>query len=198
MSNKRPSETQDANLFSPKRNQRKQMPYCIPPQNNAPQPVFSLPQTAVPPHPMPVTVKNNLVLPQPSNALATAYQVPESVKSLKLSTIGIKHFPNEGVDGAYVIRTQWRKSKRNQYGKMQQNGFIRHKSVTECAVGALAFFLLYRWEVAGYLIPNFESKTFGLRQDQPITYSSQYSTLKEAFPNIGINSQQWLAQIEIK
>ncbi|KAI8892589.1 hypothetical protein BC833DRAFT_625678 [Globomyces pollinis-pini] len=79
MSNKRSSETQDANLFSPKRNQRKQIPFPTPPHNNAPQPGFSLQQTALPPHPMPVPYQNNLVLPQPSNALATAYQGPESV-----------------------------------------------------------------------------------------------------------------------
>jgi hypothetical protein len=48
-----------------------------------------------------------------------------NVRGLKLSTIGIKHFPDEGVEGAYLLRAVWTKSKKNQFGKCEETTAMR-------------------------------------------------------------------------
>jgi hypothetical protein len=44
----------------------------------------------------------------------------DNLRNIRLSEIGHKSFPEEGVCGAELMRTVWRKSKKNQFGKFEQ------------------------------------------------------------------------------
>ena len=68
----------------------------------------------------------------------------DNLRNLHLSEVGGLSFENEGVHGAFLMRTVWRKSKKNQFGKMQQQTLMRHRIAERCAIGALAFYLFYR------------------------------------------------------
>lgn len=49
----------------------------------------------------------------------------DNLRNLKLSEIGLTEQTNEFHQFIPVIRTVWRKSKKNQYGKMEQNVVLR-------------------------------------------------------------------------
>ncbi|ETV69294.1 hypothetical protein H257_14921 [Aphanomyces astaci] len=57
----------------------------------------------------------------------------DNLRRLTLSEIGLVSFEGEGVNGASLFRCVWRKSKRNQYGNVEQTTFMRHKDVTPMA-----------------------------------------------------------------
>ena len=50
----------------------------------------------------------------------------DNIRSLKVSCIGLKYYPDEGVNGCYFLRVAWRKSKNNQFGYVQQGGLVRY------------------------------------------------------------------------
>ena len=49
----------------------------------------------------------------------------DNIRKLKLSTIGVIHFPDEGIEGASLLRAVWRKSKKNQYGHNEETTAMR-------------------------------------------------------------------------
>jgi hypothetical protein len=50
----------------------------------------------------------------------------DNIRNLKFSTIGVMHFPREGVSGATLLRCVWKKSKKNQFGKFEQTAIMRY------------------------------------------------------------------------
>ena len=108
---------------------------------------------------------------------------------LKLSEIGHRVYPEEGLVGAHILRTVWRKSKKNQYGNVEQNTLLRHKDVEKCPFGALSFFFFYRYHVRGDAWPDFSNpKNWydlyvfpnGIHSNKPTTYTKQYESIKKA------------------
>jgi len=106
-----------------------------------------------------------------------------------LSEIGHKHYSGEGVSGAHLLRTVWRKSKKNQFGKVQQNALLRHSSVISCPFGTLALYFFYRFHIQGDPWPDFSEASHwydlyvlphGIRSDRPMTYAKQHQAIKAA------------------
>ncbi|KAH9150111.1 hypothetical protein AeRB84_006993 [Aphanomyces euteiches] len=120
----------------------------------------------------------------------------DNMRSLKLSTIGLIVFPNEGIHGASLFRCVWRKYKKNQYGNVEQTTFMRHKNVARCPFGALVVYFFYRWHVGDEPWPDFTSpKTwcdiFVLKGSSPttqMTYSHQYKAIRQQHEAFGIQT----------
>eukprot|EP00474_Spongospora_subterranea_P007594 CRZ08052.1 hypothetical protein [Spongospora subterranea] len=119
----------------------------------------------------------------------------DNLRRLKLSEIGHKFFPGEGVSGAHLLRTVWRRSKKNQFGKVQQNALMRHSSVSLCPFGSLSLYFFFRFQVRGdpwpdlseasrwynlFVLPN------GIHSDKPMTYTKQYEAIKAAQASLGL------------
>jgi hypothetical protein len=120
----------------------------------------------------------------------------DNLRNLKLSEIGHRFYPEEGVSGSHLLRTVWRKSKKNQYGNIQQNTLMRHKDVTKCPFGALGLYLFFRYHVREDPWPDFSRPDFwydlfvfpnGTRSDKPMTYTKQYQGIKSAQEQLGIS-----------
>ena len=120
-----------------------------------------------------------------------------NIRNLKISEIGHVEFPKEGVAGAHLLRTVWRKSKKNQYGKFEQNGALRHEDVTRCSIGALSFLFFYRWHIREDVWPDFSEASrwynfyvfpLATNAERPMTYTKQYENIKEAQEALGIQT----------
>jgi hypothetical protein len=117
-----------------------------------------------------------------------------NLRSLHLSEIGMI-LTDEGVEGAPLLRTVWRKSKANQFGRMEQNAALRHLDVTQCPIGALAFGFFWRWRIRGKPWPDFSSPSgwydlfvYPSSKDptKPTKYSKVYKGYKASQADLGI------------
>ncbi|KAI3657232.1 hypothetical protein MP638_000537 [Amoeboaphelidium occidentale] len=120
----------------------------------------------------------------------------DNLRNLKLSEVGHRFYPEEGVAGSHLLRTVWRKLKKNQYGNIQQNALMRHKDVSKCPFGALGLYLFYRYHVREDPWPDFSKPDYwydiyvfpnGTRCDKPMTYTKQYQGIKMAQEQLGIS-----------
>ena len=82
----------------------------------------------------------------------------DNIRGLQLSEMGLMQFDDEGVRGARVLRTVWHKSKMNQYNHFEQTTCMRHREVTKCPIGALAFYFFHRWHVGHERWPDFSTR----------------------------------------
>jgi hypothetical protein len=128
----------------------------------------------------------------------------DNLRRLKLSEIGIVEHPNVGPNGAMVWRAAWRRSKKNQYGNVEQSTMlrykrlitIRHKDVRLCPVGSLAFYFFARFQIGDEPWPDFEKRAGwynihvikGVNQWSEMQYSTQYKTMCKAYVECGIQS----------
>jgi hypothetical protein len=120
----------------------------------------------------------------------------DNLRSLRLSTIGIVNFKNEGVRGAYLLRSVWRKSKKNQYGNAEQTTTMRHKDASRCPFGALAAYFFYRWHVGDEPWPDFSAPSqwydiYVLKGSSPVTpmlYAHQYKAIRGQQELLGIHT----------
>jgi hypothetical protein len=85
--------------------------------------------------------------------LKSIFQRSQVTRILKFSNMGLLPDSKEGVRGANFVTVTWTKSKTNLYGKTQQVVFLRHKCLTECAVSALGFMWLLRYQAANNPAP---------------------------------------------
>jgi hypothetical protein len=60
----------------------------------------------------------------------------DNSRNLKISTVGyftfklgVKYFPDVGVNGIYILRSVWRKSKKNNFGHFEQTSLVRNVEV---------------------------------------------------------------------
>lgn len=65
----------------------------------------------------------------------------DNIRNLKLSTLGIMYFPDEGVEGAYIMRAVWRKSKRNVFGNVEETTALRYACNLISVIKMLLFVL---------------------------------------------------------
>jgi hypothetical protein len=113
----------------------------------------------------------------------------DNSRNLKVSTVGIKNFPDVGVNGINILRTVWRKSKRNNFGHFEQTTLVRNKDVTRCPFGALGFLLFSRWQLGDEPRPDFTSRdryyniylVEGSTSTTKLTYPKIYQELKEKY-----------------
>ena len=83
----------------------------------------------------------------------------DTPRKLKLSDIGLLNLPDEGPNGAKVLRVSYNESKTNQFGNIENNGALRHNDVTCCPVGSIAFYLFYRFNINGEVWPAFKNRS---------------------------------------
>jgi hypothetical protein len=67
-------------------------------------------------------------------------------RALKFSNIGLIWEPQEGVQGAHFMVCSWNISKMNQFGRVQQVAILRHKNPSQCAISAVGFMWLLRFQ----------------------------------------------------
>ncbi len=87
----------------------------------------------------------------------------ESSRNAELSGLCAINLTNEGSPClAVVLRMTKGKTielkDRSSPGKVQYSGFLRHRDVHLCAVGAPAQWLIFRWDMAGEAIPVFSNR----------------------------------------
>lgn len=88
----------------------------------------------------------------------------ESSRNAELSDLCAINLTNEGSPClAVVLRIYKGKTIDLKDGsssrKVQYSGFLRHRDVNLCAVGALAQWLVFRWDMAGEAIPIFSNRS---------------------------------------
>ena len=87
----------------------------------------------------------------------------ESTRYAEFADLCTVRLENEGPDClAVVLRISQGKTMNRQdaanNNKTMYTGFLRHKEVLLCPVGALAFWLSYRWDVSGEAPPDFSDR----------------------------------------
>jgi hypothetical protein len=75
---------------------------------------------------------------------------------------------------------------------------IRHRNVEICPVGALAFYLFFRWNIQNEVVPNFLAPEdwydirvlkSGKDAKSPLTYRAHYDATVKAFSALGMHSK---------
>jgi hypothetical protein len=108
----------------------------------------------------------------------------DSIRKLRLPNIGLISFADEGVCGAKLLRCVWRKSKRNQFGNIEETALMRHREAQRCSFGALALYFF----LVGMLVTNRGQTSPIVRHGIRFTYS-KVQTLS---PSLRIRSNMLL------
>lgn len=117
-----------------------------------------------------------------------------STRACQLADLFTLEFQNEGVTPCWPVIMVMDQGKTNQFGKREYAACIRNRDVLTCPVGALAFYLFYRWHRGGESFPDFTSRrhwydTFLLKgkdKSREIMYDTQLGWTKRAFSFIGV------------
>ena len=81
-----------------------------------------------------------------------------STRACQLADLFTLEFQNEGVTPCWPVIMVMDQGKTNQFGKREYAACIRNREVITCPVGALAFYLFYRWHRGGESFPDFTSR----------------------------------------
>jgi hypothetical protein len=122
----------------------------------------------------------------------------EDKRNACLSNLGILELENEGPTSCQAMILTLARSKTNQEGRNEIGVAIRHKDVFQCPVGALAFYLFFRFHLSAEPFPDFSSNrgwydTRMLRgkcRDQPLTYDQQRQAITVCFADLKILSSR--------
>ena len=117
-----------------------------------------------------------------------------STRACQLADLFTLEFQNEGVTPCWPVIMVMDQGKTNQFGKREYAACIRNREVITCPVGALAFYLFYRWHRGGESFPDFTSRRDwydifllkGKNNRQEITYDTQLDWVKRAFTSAGV------------
>ena len=118
----------------------------------------------------------------------------------EISDIHTFEFPGEGPTPCFPLIMTMRGSKTNQHGRLETMGALRNTDPFICPLGALAFYLLYRWDLTEEPFPDFteRSRWYNIRLllssrgsnnfTEPLSYNAQHDWVSRAFAMIGLNS----------
>jgi len=118
----------------------------------------------------------------------------------EISDIHTFEFPDEGSTPCFPLIVTMRESKANQYGRLETMGALRNKDPWICPLGALGFYLLYRWDLTEEPFPDFteRSRWYNTRLllstrgrddvTEPLSYNAQHEWTSKAHGMAGINS----------
>jgi hypothetical protein len=81
-----------------------------------------------------------------------------STRACQLPDLFTLEFENEGVTPYWPVIMVMDQGKTNQFGKREHAACIRNRELIACPVGALAFYLFYRWHRGGEHFPDFTSR----------------------------------------
>ncbi|ETK91048.1 hypothetical protein F441_23107 [Phytophthora nicotianae CJ01A1] len=122
----------------------------------------------------------------------------ESARNIELPDLFSVELEHEGYTECRALVMIMEQGKTNQYGRREFGSCIRHRNVEVCPVGALGFYLFYRWGVQNEDIPNFlvpeewyDIKVLkaGKNKTTPMTYRAHYDATIKAFSALGIKSK---------
>jgi centromere DNA-binding complex CBF3 subunit-like protein/transcriptional activator of glycolytic enzymes GCR1 len=132
-------------------------------------------------------------------------------RAIEISDLFTFEFSDEGPTRCMPLILTTRAGKQNQHGRLETAGALRNRKPLICILGAIAFYLLYRWDLTTEPFPDFESRpkwydirlikgTRGTRTDltaplltdptAPLSYNSQRDWIVKAFSYAGIRSTQ--------
>jgi hypothetical protein len=74
---------------------------------------------------------------------------------IELSDLFTFELQGEGLTRCIPLILTTRAGKMNQHGRLETMDALRHKTPVICVLGALAFYLLYRWDLTDELFPDF-------------------------------------------
>jgi hypothetical protein len=81
-----------------------------------------------------------------------------STRACQLPDLLTLEFRNEGVTPSCPVITVIGQEKTNQFGKRECAACLRNKEVIAYPIGALAFYLFYRWHRGEENFPDFASR----------------------------------------
>jgi Centromere DNA-binding protein complex CBF3 subunit, domain 2 len=102
----------------------------------------------------------------------------------------------EGPTPCWALMLRIDQGKTNQFGKVQYGVAVQHAEPLRCALGQLACYFFYRWNVVGEPHPTFRRRQdwYPIRmlkgQDprKPVSYDTQLKWTNDAFSAIGVCS----------
>jgi hypothetical protein len=77
----------------------------------------------------------------------------------EISDLHTFEFPDEGPTPCFPLIMTMRSSKTNQFGRLETMGAFRNKDPFICPLGAVGFYLLYRWDLTEEAFPDFSQRS---------------------------------------
>lgn len=119
-------------------------------------------------------------------------------RAAEISDLFTFEFPGEGPTRCMPLIFTTRAGKTNQHGRLETAGALRSRDPGICLLGALAFYLLFRWDLSPEPFPDFGSpqhwystrviKAAGADPSAGISYNTQRSWVSRAFDYAGVVS----------
>jgi hypothetical protein len=121
-------------------------------------------------------------------------------RAAEISDLFTFEFPGEGPTRCMPLIVTTRGGKTNQHGRLETAGALRSRDPEICLLGALAFYLLFRWDLSPEPFPDFGSpqhwystrliKAAGADPSAGISYNTQRSWVFRAFDYAGVVSEK--------
>jgi len=121
-------------------------------------------------------------------------------RCLEISDLFTFEFPGEGPTRCIPLIITTRAGKQNQHGRLETAGALRSRDPAICVLGAVAFYLLLRWDLTDEPFPSFKSRSqwYDIRllksteagPTSELAYNSQRDWVIKAFKYAGIQSNK--------
>jgi Centromere DNA-binding protein complex CBF3 subunit, domain 2/Transcriptional activator of glycolytic enzymes len=127
-------------------------------------------------------------------------------RTAELSDLFTFEFPHEGPTRCMPLIFTTREGKTNKHGRLETTGALRHRNPLTCLLSALAFYLLYRWDLTDEPFPDFSRREawYGTRvlassahgrsrghgPEEQLAYSTQLDWINKALEYVGIASHK--------
>jgi hypothetical protein len=119
-------------------------------------------------------------------------------RGAEISDLFTFEFPGEGATRCMPLIFTTRGGKTNQHGRLETAGAFRSRDPDICLIGAVAFYLLFRWDLSPEPFPDFGSpqrwyntrliKANGTAPAVGISYNTQRYWVSQAFDYAGVVS----------
>ncbi|KAJ5110851.1 short-chain dehydrogenase [Penicillium argentinense] len=122
----------------------------------------------------------------------------ESRRQLQFPDLFTISLPNEGPTPCWPMIMIMNNGKTNQFGRLQYMGVMRHQDPLLCTMSQAAFYLFYRWQIAGESPPRFRSRPEwynfhffkGSDREKPISYEIQLKWANEVYKAINLSTDK--------
>lgn len=121
-------------------------------------------------------------------------------RALEISDLFTFEFAGEGPTRCMPLIITTRAGKQNQHGRLETAGALRNRDPLVCVLGAVAFYLLLRWDLTDEPFPDFENraqwydirplKSTDASPTSEFAYNSQRDWVIKAFAYAGIQSNK--------
>lgn len=123
-------------------------------------------------------------------------------RALELSDLFTFEFVDEGPTRCMPLIMTTRAGKQNQHGRLETAGALRNRNLQLCLLGAIAFYLLFLWDLINEPFPDFSQRSawYDIRlvkgnsnssnRTKPFSYNAQREWVIKAFSYAGITSHK--------